>query len=859
MISEALEQYAREHYTRRLSLLNRCREEAERIEKGMEACSREERVLMEFFYGTMPFRDAGEYDFSVFLGFVRHALMLREEMEWCRLLPEDIFLHHVLYYRINNESIQDCRPFFYDQLIGRIQGKSMEEAVLEINYWCGENGTYELTDDRTMSPMAMYLAGRGRCGEESTFAVTALRSVGIPARQVYTPRWAHCDDNHAWVEAYVDGHWRFFGACEPEEVLDQGWFTHAASRALLIHTQTFSDYCTEPREEYLGQEAGLFTYNQTAAYARTKRYGIQVFDQQQRPVRDVKISVEILNMAEYKSGATLYTDEEGKAAITLGLGDIHIWAEKDGCAAEAVASVKDTEQAVLILSAEKNYEEWGEGWIDLDIKAPADGTVRGAVLTREQRERKSQRIKAGQKLRKQRISSYFQETLAEAYPKERMALASSGGNFLELYRFLSRDGNPDRRALFSCLSAKDYRDAEADVLESHLKGAAPFRREWEEKGELEIYRRYILCPRIGLEELKDYRGWIQGYFTEEEKQKFRENPEEIWRFIQANIRYEEAEDHPGLISSPACSLRLLWGDALSRNILFVGICRTLGIPARLNPVNRTGEWMRDGEFISVGRQSRAVCGQPAVLILHGGEKRWNYYHNWTMGKLENAHIVTLDYQGAKFQDGQLKLELEAGMYRLLTTSRLPNGNQKASQYWFSVKAGERREIAMRLREGRAEEMLVDIQLDDFELIQPDGKVCTASSLCGRETAVIACFGAGEEPSEHVLNEMLEQKEELKRFEGRILFVLSQQEDLEHSTIQKVLEEIPGIQVVYGSFEEVVEPLARRLYTDPDQLPLLLLLHPGLRAVYGRSGYHVGSVEAMVKLLQNRFNSFHLGI
>lgn len=45
----------------------------------------------------------------------------------------------------------------------------------------------------------------GRCGEESTFTVAALRSVGIPARQVYTPRWAHTDDNHAWVEAWVNG------------------------------------------------------------------------------------------------------------------------------------------------------------------------------------------------------------------------------------------------------------------------------------------------------------------------------------------------------------------------------------------------------------------------------------------------------------------------------------------------------------------------------------------------------------------------------------------------------------------------------------------------------------------------------
>ncbi|MCK7531014.1 MAG: transglutaminase-like domain-containing protein [Marinilabiliales bacterium] len=48
-----------------------------------------------------------------------------------------------------------------------------------------------LPTSRTSSPMATMLSARGRCGEESTFTVAALRTAGLPARQVYTPRWAH--------------------------------------------------------------------------------------------------------------------------------------------------------------------------------------------------------------------------------------------------------------------------------------------------------------------------------------------------------------------------------------------------------------------------------------------------------------------------------------------------------------------------------------------------------------------------------------------------------------------------------------------------------------------------------------------
>lgn len=230
MFSEQLRQEAELRFQRQLPYFGQRKAE---ILCQMGQCSEEEQILMKFLYGTMPLRDVGVYDFSVFYGFTRHALMLREQVAWCQELSEELFLHDVLYYRINTEQISDCRSFFYDCLKDRINGLSVEQAVLEINYWCAEQGTYQSTDERTISPMTFYECGNGRCGEESVFTVTALRSAGIPARQVYSPRWAHCDDNHAWVEVYVNGGWHFLGACEPEEVLDKGWFTNASSRAMI--------------------------------------------------------------------------------------------------------------------------------------------------------------------------------------------------------------------------------------------------------------------------------------------------------------------------------------------------------------------------------------------------------------------------------------------------------------------------------------------------------------------------------------------------------------------------------------------------------------------------------------------------
>ncbi|MBO6059975.1 MAG: transglutaminase domain-containing protein, partial [Bacteroidaceae bacterium] len=127
-------------------------------------------------------------------------------------------------------------------------------------------------------------------GEESTFTVAALRSVGIPARQVYCPRWAHTDDNHAWVEVWIcnsgparTGSWHFMGACEPEATLDKGWFNWASSRAMLVRTY-----------DHEGNEIQT-----TSTYAPTKTLTVHVADETGKPVSDATVDFRLYNYSEF--------------------------------------------------------------------------------------------------------------------------------------------------------------------------------------------------------------------------------------------------------------------------------------------------------------------------------------------------------------------------------------------------------------------------------------------------------------------------------------------------------------------------------------------------------------------------------
>ncbi len=263
----------------------------------------------------MPIGDLTDYEGDLYLRSVRSTFKAQQEMPWGDSIPEDIFRHFVLPIRVNNETLDESRIVFYDELKDRVKNLSLHDAILEVNHWCHEKVVYTPSDARTSSPMASVKTAYGRCGEESTFTVAALRAVGIPARQVYTPRWAHTDDNHAWVEAWVDGKWHFMGACEPEPVLDLGWFNGPAYRGMLMHTKAFGRY--NGPEEVMSVTANYTEINVIDNYAPTAKAYVTVVDASGSPVEPADVEFKIYNYAEFYSVATKKTDKEAKKLLVF--------------------------------------------------------------------------------------------------------------------------------------------------------------------------------------------------------------------------------------------------------------------------------------------------------------------------------------------------------------------------------------------------------------------------------------------------------------------------------------------------------------------------------------------------------------
>src|SRR5574344_2046621 len=395
----------------------------------LSGCAKEMTVndAVSFLYEYMSIADKGDYSEDFFKANAEVALKARREMPWGKQLNDQLFKHFVLPVRVNNERLDDFRTMYYDTLKARVNGLSMHDAALEINHWCHEKVTYRPSDARTSSPLASMLNGGGRCGEESTFTVAAMRTVGIPARQVYTPRWAHTDDNHAWVEAWVDGKWFFLGACEPEAKLNVAWFSSTALRALLMHNRVFGYY---KGSEDIIQRTKCFTeINVTANYAPVARLQVKVVDTEGKPVKGAKVEYKIYNYAEFYSAIKTVSDKNGLSSAILGKGDILIRAAKYETFGYVKARAGESDEAVTIVLDKKVGDLITE---DIDIVPPVEGEA-VVSLTDEETAANNARLHYEDSIRNQYVATFAKQAKRSIWTD---ALIASRGNWIEITDFI---------------------------------------------------------------------------------------------------------------------------------------------------------------------------------------------------------------------------------------------------------------------------------------------------------------------------------------------------------------------------------------------------------------------------------------
>lgn len=831
-----------------------------------------EREALEFLYAYMPLADIADYSGEFHLMNVRASQKAADEMPWGKVIPEDLFRHFVLPVRVNNEHLDSARVVFYEELKNRVKSLSLYDAILEVNHWCHEKAIYTPSDARTSSPLATVRTAYGRCGEESTLLVAALRSVGIPARQVYTPRWAHTDDNHAWVEAWADGKWYFLGACEPEPVLNLGWFNAPASRGMLMHTKVFGRY--EGVEEVMSVTPNYTEINVIGNYAPTAKATVTVTDGQGKPVPDACVEFKLYNYAEFYTVARKRTDAEGKASLTAGKGDMLVWASKDGQFGYAKLSFgKDHELAV------KMDKTAGDGHTaDFELVPPPENAELPEV-TPEQRAENDLRMAHEDSIRNAYVATFMTDETARYFARQYQLdedavariLVASRGNHRVIADFMARlRSEKSKRGgldLLQRISAKDLRDITLEVLMDHMQSRMC--------KNADHFRRYVRNPRVSNEILTPYKGFFKKAVSKEDAEAYKAEPMKLVAWVAQNIRVDNDCNLGGAPISPEGVWKARVADAHSRDIFFVSMARSMAIPARINGV--TGKVQLIGDdgamdvdlnhhpeepvFMAEGIASKGklVASYKPIRSLDNPK----YYSHFTLSKQTPQGSLQLlsydegdaDMGGGTTWSNLLKegTALEAGDYVLVTGTRLASGAVLSKTTFFNILPEKTTEFELVMRESEDEVQVIgNFNSESLFTPLPDAGSAARQSLlqaCGRGYFVVGILGVNQEPTNHALRDIASFKADLEKW-GRKMVLLFPNEAKAGKFARESFPDLPST-IIYGiDTDGIAAQIAESMkLKHKESLPIFIIADTFNRVVFVSQGYTIGLGEQLMKTIK----------
>ena len=837
-----------------------------------ENLTADEQEALKFLYAYMPLADVTDYPTSFFADNVRMSFKARKEMPWGKNVPELLFRHFVVPIRVNNEALDNARSVFYNELKDRIKGMSMMDAIIEVNHWCHEKVTYQPSDARTSAPLATLKTATGRCGEESTFAVAALRAVGIPARQVYTPRWAHTDDNHAWVEAWADGKWYFLGACEPEPVLNLGWFNAPASRAMLMHTRAFGDY--NGPEEVMLRTSNFTEINLTSNYAPVAPIDFYVKDSEGKPVENARVEFKIYNYAEFFTAVTKYTDANGHTSLSAGIGDLVVWASKDGKYTYQKVSFGKDKETILTLPEGAPTSSVGA----LETSAPPKCTYLDIVppkedpqlpyVSDEMHKENQRRFALEDSIRKAYTATF--PTMEEAKRiNERGAeyIFKSRGNKQTIVDFINRHSDNEDRVMgiLATLSDKDLRDITTEILEDSYNATTD-----------------QLSPRVEDELITiPFKQYFEKAFSKKAADAFRADPMKLVEWIKKNIRLNPDKKALRIAQTPVGVMKSKITDERSRDIFFVDVARSLGIEARKDAVTgkiqyksqgvhlsqvhqpnsyevhqkTNGEW-QDVKFDNTAEKTSTAASLGTIVLTYEPTKLLDnpkYYSHFTISRIENgtAHLLNFDEGQADMGNGTTwsntfknGYKLDAGTYMLTTGTRLANGSVLASNRIFEIVKGQTTTLPLEIRQNTNEVTVIG-SFNSESLVTKDGKEVSLLSQTGRGYYVVGILGVGQEPTNHALHDIEKMKEAFEAWGRPVVLLFESEADAAKFNH----DEFPGlpstVQFALDKDGSVRKQIAREMkLMNEKQMPMFIIADTFNRVVFVSQGYTIGLGEQM---------------
>jgi hypothetical protein len=534
-----------------------------------------------------------------------------------------------------------------------------------------------------------------------------------------------------------------------------------------------------------------------------------------------------------------------------------IYASKDGKFGFAkVTYGKDADVTIAL-----EYEEGSHiPHIEIEVVPPVE-KARLPEVTDEQRAENTRRMEYEDSLRNAYVATFYDVHRAEELAlscnlqasRVSKIMVASRGNHSEIESFIRNAASAglgdEALDLLETLTEKDLRDTPAYVLEDHLDNRIP-------GGDANK----VLCPRVETELLTPYRAALKSLVPQSLVDSLRQNPATLVDWCSRNLSLHDDMSLRYVQLAPVRVWETRLADKISREIFFVAMCRTFGVPAWRDTVTGAVKYERDGVIYDVDFDAEEQSVMPqGKLQLHFSEIPLlddpKYKTHFTLSKFVDGTFQLQNFTGSwgtLFREPRL---MDCGYYMLVSGLRMSGGDVCADVTFFTVEEGETTVVDLKLRD--SSDHIRVIGSFDSEMKYMSVPSTSAAGIenmiqksvletTGRGYFAVALVDYGTEPTNHAFMDISAVKEELEAWERPILVVFATEEDCRKFRADHF--DLPST-VCFGVDIDgkMRDMIAAEMKLDTGgSLPLILVADTFNRVVFFSQGYSIGLGERLVK-------------
>ena len=418
--------------------------------------------------------------------------------------------------------------------------------------------------------------------------------------------------------------------------------------------------------------------------------------------------------------------------------------------------------------------------------------------------------------------------------------------------------------LLGTVQGKDLQDTPAGTWRAHFMAARKFLDKPRFPEYLlsgfaysDLFRDYILNPRIKNELITSWRVPVETYLAEK-------NITSVSGLLKdmEQIAVADSVNTVNIATPPEGVLAARVTDTPSKDLFFVAACRTLGIAARLNPVDGKPEYNAGKGWTPVvfsARQSVAPKGELIVHYRGRAVKDPVYYTHFTVSKINNGVARSVDLGsnsqvdmggGASYSRiFATPVALEEGDYILTTGNRRSDGSVVSQVKSFQVKAGTVTEIDMNIPDAKEELAVLGIIRMPLEYMPETDEKPYRLELPEIGYTALVFIAANQEPTNHLVRDMSALKTEFEEKGVEMAFLFTGHDQLGRFS-RHDFRPLPGVMKLgYDRDGKIRNMLAESLkLKNIENLPLIVMVNRKGEVIFISQGYRIGLGTQILKMM-----------